>query len=161
MKALTLHRPWDWAMTRAVPLKDIENRTWKPHSWVIDERIALHAGGQYDYDGAQAIKRLTRAKLPETRPFVVVGTTRLVGWVLLTADPEAGVLLKQTSEMTPGQIARACGSPWLFGPYGWVCEDTVTLPKAIPCRGAQGLWELPSNVEAEVLRQEQLARRTA
>ena len=32
-------------------------------------------------------------------------------------------------------------SPWFEGKYGWVLENPVILPKAIPAKGKLGIWE--------------------
>jgi hypothetical protein len=38
-------------------------------------------------------------------------------------------------------------SPWhMSGQVGWYIADPVVLTKPIPCRGAQGLWEVPHDV---------------
>lgn len=44
-------------------------------------------------------------------------------------------------------------SKWYMGQVGWVLDEVVTLPKPVPCRGAQGLWTLPADVESAVLAQ--------
>lgn len=159
MRGLTLHRPWDWAM--ALGGKDIENRTWPPPAMALGgARIALHAGQTNDEQGAQTIRAiLGLTEVPKSAPSVIVATTRVVGWVLLAHDPsESSSVVHSTSEMAPGVIAEALASPWLFGPYAWVCRDTVALPEPVQCRGAQKLWLLAPHVEREVLRQEQQAR---
>lgn len=45
---------------------------------------------------------------------------------------------------------------WFFGPYGWLMPERVPIAP-VPCRGAQGLWKLPPDVEAEVLRRYEAA----
>lgn len=148
MRCLTLHRPWDWAMAHGG--KDIENRSWKPHDAVMGQRIALHAGQRYDYDGATFIKATLERNeaLPLTHPGMIVATTRVIGWI------------HRDGHRLDGSVACAVvkASPWFFGPYGWVCRETIALPKPVHCRGAQGLWALPPEIEAAVLQQEQLGR---
>lgn len=50
---------------------------------------------------------------------------------------------------------------WYIGSpsIGWLFDRVVRLPVPVPCRGAQGLWELPPDVLAAV--REQIARRAA
>lgn len=57
MRALTLWRPWPWAIFRA-PLhsaKRIENRPWKPWPSIIGKRIVLHAGKAFQKDAVDDI----------------------------------------------------------------------------------------------------------
>jgi hypothetical protein len=37
--------------------------------------------------------------------------------------------------------------------YGWVLRNVRRLAKPVPCRGAQGLWDLPPELLAAVERQ--------
>ncbi len=149
MKALTLHRPWDWAMLHG---KQIENRSWKPPAELVGQRFALHAGKHYDYDGLAFIKRtLGIGVVPTSDAGVVVGTTELVGWIELDS---AGVRSKGVGPIAShAGCAHGFDSPWLFGPIGWVLKDTRALRKPVPCRGMQGLWTLPRDVERRVLEQ--------
>jgi hypothetical protein len=162
MRALTLHRPWDWAMAHGG--KQIENRPWKPYQSVIGQRIALHAGAIYSDEGAGFIDSvLGDGSAPSadlSRPFVVVATTRVLGW-LRVGRANGHLFLDECSDLPLDHAAAAMKSPWLFGPYGWVVADTITLPEPVFCAGKQGLWALPAAVDAEVLRQESLARRSA
>ena len=76
MKALTLWRPWGFAF----PPKDIENRKKRPWPSIIGERIALHEGNHYDYEGAKLIKDILGiTEIPERRAGMIVATTRVVG----------------------------------------------------------------------------------
>jgi hypothetical protein len=53
MRALTLHRPWAWAI--AAGHKRVENRTWRPPSFILRQRIAIHAGKTFDEEGLDQI----------------------------------------------------------------------------------------------------------
>ena len=138
MKALTLWRPWAGLMG-APPLKDLENRGWQPPASIVGQRLALHAGKRWDRDGAVwAWELLERA-----------------GWSghdlgeLFEACKVEGVV----ALATVGQPVAASRSPWFVGRYGWPMLDVVRLPEPVACRGAQGLWTLPPEVEARVLGQ--------
>ena len=39
-RALTVHAPWAWAIIHGG--KDIENRSWCPPKWMLDQRIWIH-----------------------------------------------------------------------------------------------------------------------
>ena len=43
--------------------------------------------------------------------------------------------------------------PWYAGRYGWLLADRQRLVEPVPCRGRQGLWTLPADVEAQVREQ--------
>jgi len=48
----------------------------------------------------------------------------------------------------------AFADPWfdieVDGNVGWVLRDVIVLPTPIPCKGAQGLWDVPDSI-AKVL----------
>lgn len=151
MRGLTLHRPWDWAMAHGG--KNIENRPWKAWRSSIGERIALHAGKVYSDTGAgfiDGVLGLGRAPLESaSRAGVIVATTRVAGWVHCGGHWHG----------VPSEVAKAAlASPWFMGPYGWIVSDTFALPDPVPCQGALGLWKLPLDVEAAVVRQEMAPR---
>ena len=130
MKAVTLWRPWDHAILYGG--KRIENRPWKPWPSIIGKRIALHSGRKYDTEGAQWMLSqglYTPPPPSECIAGAIVGTATVSGFV---TDSD---------------------SSWFFGPYGWVLMDVKALPEPILCRGAQGLWNLPKQVELQVLAQ--------
>lgn len=151
MQAITLHRPWDYAMSDLALgdlLKLIENRSWKPTS-VIGQRIALHAGLKYDYDGAEFIKKtLGVSTIPHRESGVIVATTLVVGWV---AKGKNG---QPTTANAPGLVEIAEASPWFFGPIGWVVAETRPLARPVACRGSQGLFPVPTDVERLIQLQE-------
>ena len=37
------------------------------------------------------------------------------------------------------------------GRFAWVCTDTITLPKPVPFRGAQGFWNWPADSDEQTL----------
>lgn len=57
MKALTLWRPWPYAIFHLPPhvAKRVENRSWKPPVTLIGHRIAIHAGKTWDEAGAVVV----------------------------------------------------------------------------------------------------------
>lgn len=127
MKALTLWRPWPQAIVHGS--KRLENRIWAPPKWIVGKRIALHSGQRYDRDGASWMhcEGLYAPAAPSECPAgVVVGTAIVAGVVTHSKDP------------------------WFCGPYGWVLQDVRALSVPVPCRGAQGLWNLPPDVERRV-----------
>lgn len=134
MKALTLWRPWPWSILHGS--KRIENRPWMPPRSIVGQRIALHAGKTYDYDGAKAIRSVHPA-MPtsaDDHPLGIVGVAT-VSAAMLAAD---------------ARLAHPGLAVWIFGPCCWVLADVISLPKPIPCKGAQGLWSMAEDVERQV-----------
>lgn len=130
MKAITLIRPWDQAVVRADIGKDIENRTWKPWRSLIGQRIAIHAGRKFDRQGQRFIQQASGIFLPEDDcpSGVIVGTAVLA------------------------EVVEFSGSKWFFGPLGWRLRSVVQLPEPVPCKGAQGLWDVPDDARVLVER---------
>ncbi|KKK79508.1 hypothetical protein LCGC14_2832820, partial [marine sediment metagenome] len=51
-----------------------------------------------------------------------------------------------------GAVRRIAGKDqvrWFFGPYGWVLADMKAV-KPVPCRGFQGLWNIPDPIMAKM-----------
>ena len=141
MKALTLWRPWPAAILFLG--KRVENRTWVPPSSVIGQTIAIHAGKRIDdpraLGGDGGFTRAEIALYNERRLAEgIVGIARLVAC---------------RRSCPPGQ------ERWWCGPFGWLLDEVQVLDRPIPCRGAQGLWEVPEEIELEVDGQLDDARR--
>lgn len=125
MKALTIWEPWAWAIVAAG--KDVENRTWAPPRALLGERIVIHAGKRVDEDAIDDIEWLIEREVPrrELAPGCLVGTALLV------------------------RISTSSASPWFSGPFGWELRDPWR-GAPVPCRGAQGLWDVPADVLAKM-----------
>lgn len=133
MKAITLWQPWAWAIMSAG--KRVENRSWPAPRALVGQRIAIHAGMRVDEWGIEVVEEITDAPVPTPLTTgAIVGTARVTGCVR-AANAEV---------MTS----------WHFGPWCWELEDVRALEEPVPCKGRQGLWDLPPEVEAEIERQE-------
>ncbi len=128
--ALTLHRPWPWAIL--VAGKRLENRSWYRAS-IRGRVIALHAGKAWDPDGALFIDRITDLERPpgwEHPASAIVGACR-VGTV-----------------WTKCQNVDLDQRRWFMGPCAWVLDEVVAFAEPIPnVRGKQGLWHLTDEQE--------------
>jgi hypothetical protein len=143
MKAITLRHPWPFAIINLG--KRIENRTWAP-SLRIGEKFAIHGG-----------------KFPVQPDGICKGAANQEYWddihETLRSLAQGGLIdgaMKVTIRMlqetvgicavaTYGGTVRESDSPWFCGPVGWVITDVLALPAAVPCRGAQGLWDVPAD----------------
>lgn len=158
MKALTLWRPWPYAIFHlpADIAKRVENRSWKPPDWLLGERIAIHAGATYDREGADFIGehladigRLAELKkVPghdaRVKAEGIIGTAIVAGCCRVDGGLVRGdwpVSSRQTVDAFE-QTIRA----WLFGPYGWLLDDVRALPEPIPCKGRRGIWDVPAEL---------------
>jgi hypothetical protein len=152
VKALTLWRPWPWAIFHApkVVSKPIENRSWPPPDWILGQRIAVHAGMMID-DAATELEIVSRCGLVVTdeRPvhfydLGVIGVATVKNFFRSREEVEAAL----------GPAAAV----WWIGEYAWHLTDRVALAKPVPCKpvpckGFQKLWNLPAEVERQVLEQ--------
>lgn len=137
IRGLTLWQPMAWAISdlKEPQAKRIENRPWQP--WAGVTHVAIHAGSKYHRPHAEQIAEAFGIEVPRKLPHgVVLCVARIDG----VADP-------------------TCSDPWFCGPgvdgdpnYGWRLADVVRLPSPLPCRGALGLWRLPSTIEAICLK---------
>jgi hypothetical protein len=149
MKALTLWQPWSWAIAHAG--KRIENREWQPPRSIIGQRIAIHAGKTLDDNARKWIADETMVE-PPMRGGYVIGAIESVA-TIVGAIAINGNMVQRIGPLTSEQICEAADSVWFVGPIGWVLAGVTVLPHSIPCRGAQKLWDLPPDVERQVIEQ--------
>lgn len=129
MKAITIHRPWSWAIAQG--FKGVENRTWRPGARVVGSRIAIHAGRRYDPEARLWIRHACGIVVPDE------------------TECPTGIVAIATID----RVVDQSDSPWFVGPIGWVLVDVEALANPIPCPGAQGLWDVPNEI-AEILSHE-------
>lgn len=151
LQALTLWRPWDHSIVHGP--KRVENRPWRPPRSVIGTDIALHAGQTYDKKGAAFIRSLGHVLPPaaEHRAGVIVGVVRIVRAVNLDRIEDALLATMGTGNQPAKDPVE--DDPWAFGPWVWVLDNVRPLATPVPCKGAQGLWPVPPDVEAEIRKQ--------
>ena len=120
LKAITLHRPWAYAITHLG--KDIENRSWAC-PLATGSVIAIHAGQKYDKQGADWIRQNLGLDCPpdgDEHPTGIVAIARFVGNV------------------------TASDSLWFSGPIGWQLTDVVAIAP-VSGRGWERLWRVPDD----------------
>ena len=138
MRALTLIQPW--ATYIAHYGKDVENRTWPPPRSIMGQRIAIHAGKRFD---AGAIPPPLLADRDES--------LRLKMADLRADDVPRGAIIATAIVSGIALSPTEYGSPWKVpGQWGWQLLDVVALPEPIPCKGRQGLWEVPAEIVARI-----------
>jgi hypothetical protein len=135
MYALTILQPWATAI--ALGPKRVENRSWPPPRAAVGQLMAIHAGKRWD------------------------GQAGLDAFAKRVYQPGAERLRAMPSDEYPmgaviavarlARVVTASDDPWFFGPYGWMLTEVQAI-EPVPCRGAQGLWQLPPDVETQVMR---------
>lgn len=157
MKAISLWQPW--ATLVALGEKKIETRAWRT---THRGTLAIHA-----------TQKMTREMklLCETEPFAssldrvfaagdelplgaIVAVCELVDCAQIVRAYRP--LLENTfavrangNVIIPTDSERAFGD-WIDGRFAWILKDTRRLDYPVPCRGAQGLFDVPRDVLARI-----------
>lgn len=153
IKGITIRQPWAvWICHRG---KRVENRVWPPPQSMVGGYLAIHAG---------KIESLTQDEVDDANAFAEereildipqdenIWRRRGDGYVL-SADEKFP--MRELASGAIVAVAKLSGvtdhsdDPWFVGPYGWLLDD-VRVIEPVPCRGQQGLWELPPSVLATV-----------
>jgi len=165
VKILTLHQPF--ATLMALDAKRFETRGWRTG---YRGPLAIHA--------AQGLPEQYRA-LVATEPFKSVLAAH--GYYAAQVDLPRGAIvcvvdvveIVSIEAVSPSMVHRRCYS-WMSadgsitidparhehafgdfsdGRFAWLTRGVRRLPRPVPCRGYQGLRDLPPEVEREVLAQ--------
>ena len=142
MYAITIQRPWTWAILLPdigelqpdgchLPPKRVENRTWAPPAAVLGRHIAIHAGQAYDHAGAAWI----REQFGVYPPAPDVCPTGLVGCCCISG------------------VCNTSPDPWFCGPVGWDLSSVTPFVEPIAANGHLGFWALSKEQEAAVWEQ--------
>ena len=121
MKAITIHPVWAWAIVHGHKL--VENRTWRTKH---RGPLLIHASADSPASrasDARAREELARlgVEVPETVPRgAVVGLVDLIDVI---------------------EQSAVAADPLACGPLCWILSNPRPLPRPIPCKGRQQLWE--------------------
>lgn len=147
MRALTLIQPMAAAIVHEHPLwKDIENRPQNlPRAMRgVETTIALHAGMKWDDGYGMMIEDTFGIREPREWPRFADVFGAIIGTVTFTGS----VFTSLTDVVRAGKSGR-----WFMGPFGYEIKERRALRTPVPCRGMQGFWPLPPDVEARVKEQ--------
>lgn len=147
--AITLWPEWAYAVAHLG--KNIENRTWEPPDGLLGQMIAIHGGVSI---GGRASKKPGFAFEAIRQMTLTAAMCGQSEDVLRTITP--GVVTEKGRGIVAvarlkGVHRHPEGLRWYAGDnlFGWVLGDVYTLPRPVPCMGAQGLWRLhPETLEA-------------
>jgi len=120
MKALSIRQPWAWLIVNGI--KNIENREWPTN---YRGPLLIHASKKWDQQGYEFILKVMDVWVP-SKPHHVYGA--IIGVVDLI------------------DCVREHGSPWFFGPHGFVLENARKFKSPIQWRGQLGIFEVPNYV---------------
>jgi hypothetical protein len=156
VKALSLTQPW--ASLVAIGAKRIETRSWATH---YRGPVAIHAAKGFprecrDLVGVEPFRsallagiahgRLARHESGELPLGAIVAVARLTSCLRFTPDVVAQLEAKY------GAVEMAFGA-FGTGRYGFVLEGVQALETPIPCKGALGIWQVPSEITVAYGRQ--------
>lgn len=156
LAALTIHQPFAWAVAEGFKL--CENRDWRPGPAVLPlgAELAIHAGMQ-EPDPGDLEYVLERLVDPGTsQPPLGFARRRLQGHLPRGGELVRGgvVAVARLEAVVESPLALAPNQrPWWVGRYGWVLGQVRALASPVPCRGAQGVWQLPGDVLFQVREQ--------
>lgn len=120
MKALSTKQPWAWAILNGKP---VENRNWYTS---FRGPFLLHASKTFDREGYEWIYRNRKELGIHER-------------TLPTPDQfELGGIVGQSNLVA---CVKDMGSPWFFGPWGFVLKDSLAVPFH-PCKGQLGFFDV-------------------
>ncbi len=153
MLALSIRRPWPWAILHLPPelRKDVENRDWPT---TVRGKFLIHASKgctKAEYrDGCTAILEAQMARYEQ----LLAG----IACQGLDSYPPPLQMPAPLSSMPAGAIVGwseildcvdRSDSPWFSGRYGFVLGRRGVL-EPIPCRGALGFFRVPDDVAQAV-----------
>ncbi len=157
MRALTLTQPWSGLVASGI--KRIENRSRlmiRREDFGIP--FAIHASRVIDLDVYGRIEAIAPELAGAHQPWRALSlyTSAVIGVatidrVLRARDGHQGVLL--AIDATAREVDLGDQARWFFGPVGYVLRDIRALTKPVACRGWQGFWTLPNDVEGAVVEQ--------
>jgi hypothetical protein len=153
VKALTLIQPWAWAITHAG--KRIENRSWRPPRSLWGQRLAIHAGKSLDEEACIALYAEGYSMPAAVHHGAIVATARVLG--VVTETLKSGLVVESVLEEPPAWVLSPKNRVWFCGPVGWILDEVAVLREPVTVRGAQGLWNVPPEVERQVLTMQEAA----
>lgn len=151
MKALTLIQPW--ATLIAIGAKRIETRSWetKHRGW-----IAITASKRFPRECQIMMDRepFTSALAGPEYPFSSDSRDLPRGAVVCLAHLK-NCRPMGTCDWPPDWVENLSAQERAFGAYGpgrfgWLFDQVKALKQPVPCKGARGLWDVPTDLAAAI-----------
>jgi activating signal cointegrator 1 len=131
MIATTIFQPY--AHLIRIGEKPLENRR---KEWRYRGDMAIHAG-----KSLEMLDEDDRARYPDLAFGAIVAVANIVACL-----PKG----RESDRAKWGRWAHLFDHEHAYGPWCLVLEELRPLKQPVPCRGNQGLWPLPPDVEAAV-----------
>jgi hypothetical protein len=103
--ALSVRQPWAWLLVNGY--KDVENRNWQTN---FRGKCIIHASKTFDHLGYRWVKNNFGKKIKDFPAQDQFDRGGIIGWVEIS------------------DCVTEYDSPWFFGKFGFVVEDSGTLP---------------------------------
>lgn len=149
MKAITIWQPW--ASLMALGFKEIETRSWKAPSSIINNKVAIHAAKKIiplqdflnSLEGLDTNQKnnIIQTIIQEYGAYEKMPTGAIVATGILSDVQPAEVLRKK---ILP--LERACGD-YSDNRFGWIFKGTFKLEKPMPAKGMQRLWNWDGDIK--------------
>ena len=161
MRALTLTQPWAGLVASGHKLVENRPRRMIKHG-DFGRPFAIHASREVDRDAWRKIIELApELALDYPGPMaartgfhrIAEVTSAIVGVGTVYEYLGIGGCNEEAIVKALERIGLAAQRRWTFGPSVYVLRDVVALERPIRCRGHQGYWTLPTDVESAVLEQ--------
>ncbi len=140
MRALTIRQPWAALILRCN--KDIENRDWRTH---IRGVIAIHTSAKVHSSDIEDACSLMRGFIPKFSERIFTAE------VLKSPERYPAGCIVGTVEIV--DCVTSSDSPWFVGDFGFVLRNPVAFSEPIPCKGAQGFWNVPEDLVVQMREQ--------
>lgn len=145
MKSLTVYQPW--ASLIAVGAKPYEFRGWPAPSFVIGQRIAIHAGARKPKPGEVDQLRLIcragkgrRAGLFDDLALPVLENPETLWFGAIVCTAVVGEPIHASKGLPALGIERNDSDRAEHFNWAWPMLDVQPLQPPVPARGAQGFW---------------------
>jgi hypothetical protein len=145
MLCLTVCEPW--ATLIAQGRKKVENRTWATKH---RGPLLIHAGKAHKHYEAELREA---ASWPGRYGVPLPAASELTwGGLIAVVDLTACLALRDLDPGDQDEFAWVKEHPFTEGPFCWVLQNARIMPRPVPWRGAQGLWNVPlEKLPADVL----------
>ena len=142
MKAISLWQPWASAI--ALGYKTHETRHWSTHHRGM---IAIHAAKRWTRDEREFVEQFQEeypeCPFPEDMPLGCVVAVAELTKVISTNSPD----IKPLIDTDDSNYALGNYFPERFA---WQLERVDKLSNPVPCKGRQGIFDLPQDVLVKV-----------
>lgn len=122
MKAISILQPWAWLIVNGY--KPVENRKWATR---FRGPVLIHAGKKWGREQRDDLE-FVRSHFPS---------------IPLPKEFDRGGIVGSAKVL---DCVSGMDSDWFFGPYGFVMDEQLALPRMIPYKGALGFFEVPDEI---------------